>query len=361
MKIFHLITSLKIGGAESALCNFLEYEQNSNYEHHVAYFYGGKNVERLQNLKIPVYKMTGIFFLYDPVSIYRLIKLIKKIKPDVIHAALWSSTIIGRIVGKILGIPVICDIHGNCKHHGKFRNFLDKITLSIPQKCVAVSKTINKSFVETLKISPAKICVIENGINPKEFASKKTSKKNLKFDENDFIVGSIGRFEKIKSYDVLIKAFALFSANKQNVKLCLVGDGTEKIYLEQLARSQQIKDKVVFTGLRTDAHTFYSIFDCFVLSSASEGLSIALLEALSFGLPIVTTHINTTHDVIENGKHGFIVPVNDPKEMAHALEHLYNNNELRQSMNVTNKRLVKEKFHIKRTVSKYHKLYDEIS
>jgi|SaaInlStandDraft_3_1057020.scaffolds.fasta_scaffold05719_2 L-malate glycosyltransferase len=368
MKIFHLITSLKIGGAESALCNFLEYDINPSYKHFVVCFYSGPNVIRLKNLKIPTYHLTGIISSYDPIAIYKLVKLILKLKPDVIHAALWSATIIGRVIGKILNIPVICDIHGDCKHHGIFRNTLDKLTISFPKQFIAVSNSVERSFKNTFKLDQSKITVIENGIDQKKLFAKTLTKKlhrqDFGFSEKDFIIGSVGRLEKIKSYDVLIKAFSNFlqinQKNAAHIHLCLVGNGPEKNQLEKLAKELNISENILFTGFKIDSYKFYQLFDCFALSSQSEGLSIAVLEALCFGLPIVTTHNSNSHDVITNGENGFIIPLNDTKLLASMFDYLYNNPILRLKFSAKNKNLVKSRFHIDTTVAKYHDIYDKL-
>ena len=381
MKILHLITSLKIGGAESALCNFLEYNnptlptslklrrtrklritgKNATYSHYVAFFHSGPNLQRINKLHIPTHQISGVISVYNPIALLRLIKVIKKIKPDIIHAALWSSTIIARIIGKLLGIPVICDIHGDCEHHGTFRNFLDKITLRLCSQFVAVSESTKESFVKTLHANPKNIIVIENGINIESLHKKSFTqpleRKDFGLSESDFVVGSVGRLAEIKRYDVLLKALK----PTKNIKLVLVGDGPERKQLEDLATKLGINDHVLFVGFRTDAYKFYPLFDCFALSSDSEGMSIALLEALSFGIPLISTSKTKKHDVIIHGKNGFLVPVNSPKKLSNAIQMLHFDKSLRYKMGKNNSKLAKNTYHIKNVVNKYHTIYEKHS
>lgn len=376
MKLLHLITSLKIGGAESALVNFLSHAQRYGHEHHVVYFHAGPNVQALQNLGIPTYHITGLVSCYDPVALYRLKKLISTINPDIIHSALWSANILGRLFGRHFGIPIICDLHGDCQAEGKFRNMLDRATVNIPRYIVAVSESVNHAYRKTITPQQSglasRIVTINNGIDAQALRTKALqnplTRHELGLEDTDFVIGSIGRLEPIKSYDILIKAFALMlaksSPEQQAIygvpKLCIVGDGSEMLKIKNLAVHLGIQDKVLLPGFRTDAPRFYPLFNCFALSSQSEGLSIALLEALSFGLPVITTHQGKTHDVIASGIHGFISPPNSPEELALKLEKLWLDKALQNSIKMANQKLVEQSFELKTTVDRYMKLYNEI-
>src|SRR5579859_5390998 len=99
-KVVHLISSLKIGGAESLLYDLIVGLGNQDYEHHVIYFHHGPHVARLEQLGVSTYQVRGIITLYDPIFFWRLARLIKKLKPDVIHSALWAANFAGRIIAR---------------------------------------------------------------------------------------------------------------------------------------------------------------------------------------------------------------------------------------------------------------------
>ncbi len=376
MKILHCITSLKIGGAESALTNFLTYTQQklpTSTKHTVVYLYGGPNVEKIKKLGIPTFQLKGLFHHYDIIAFFRLIQLIKKIKPDVLHTSLWSANIMGRLAGKLLGIPVISDLHGSAVDEGSFRNWFDAFTAPRAQTIVAVSPSVRTAYRQAVipkvigknrrKLVTQKLCVIKNGIDIDQIRTTANNnplkRSDFNWTKNDFVIGAVGRLEPIKSYDVLIRACALLLKNKDCAKfpkLCLVGDGSEMQKLKDLTLQLNVTDSIYFAGSRSDAIKFYPLFDCFALSSRSEGLSIALLEALCFGLPVVSTHQTLEHDVITHQINGFLVPVGDEQALTQALLTLINNPHVADAIRTANLELIKA-FDLAKMASAYHSLY----
>ena len=397
MNILHLITSLKVGGAESALVNYLSKvvgKDGNTYS--VAYFHHGPNAKKIENLGIKTYQISGSISIYDTVFFFRLAKLIKFIKPDVIHSSLWSANIIARLIYKFSKIPVICDLHGNSFDEGRLRNWFDRRTVNYCAEIVAVSDSVKDSYLKNIIGSKnltdacncnnecskmqananSKLVVIKNGIDVQALRDKAfkdpLSRGDLGLSNDDFIVGAVGRLEAIKSYDVLIKAFALLTSfchsesdPGSKTKLCIVGDGSQRIQLEALVKALKIEEHVVFTGFRSDVYKFYPIFDCFALSSQSEGLSIALLEAMAFGLPVISTNLDiSSHDVITPEVNGFLVYPNDIEGYALAINKLFkdhqNGQPLRRDINKRNLELVRTEFCIDGVVDKYQQLYQTV-
>lgn len=376
MNIVHIISSLKIGGAETALFNLLSaHVVEKQNTHSVVYFHDGPNRIKLEQLGIPTYRISGLFSLYDPIAFYQALSLIKKLNPSLIHSSLWMANIFARLIGKMLKIPVICDLHGRATDEGRFRNTLDALTAPLATAQVAVSHSVYKAYREsvTKKVqnqyrdtTEKKITVILNGIDQKicleRAASSPLSRKTFGLSSDDFVIGAVGRLEPIKSYDILIQGFNLFlqkNPHQTKVKLVIVGDGSCRKELQSLALSLGISDKIIFVGGRQDAIKFYPIFDCFVLSSQSEGLSIALLEALCFGLPVITTNKEKRHDILEHGVHGLLIPPSNPQALGDALEILINNQHMQDAMKLCNKQLITT-CGLDHTLREYKKLYNSI-
>jgi glycosyltransferase involved in cell wall biosynthesis len=262
---------------------------------------------------------------------------------------------------------------------------LERITLSIPNYFVAVSPSIKNSFVKQFNLRKKNLSnsvkVIKNGVdvfglrekakkNPLSRKSFRLPRYNCELNDDDFIIGTVGRLHPVKRYDFLIKSFSKFlnrvniknscSTKKRVPKLCFVGDGSERSALEDLVKDLKLQNYVLFLGEQSEVYKYYSLFDCFVLSSQTEGLSIALLEALSFGLPIVTTCENEKHDVITDGVNGIVVPINNENDLPEAFGLLYTNEIMRISMRKKNLVFVEEKFCIKSVVHQYSGLYKSV-
>lgn len=372
MNILHCITGLKVGGAESMLYNYLAFEvkQNSTDIHTVIYFHEGPFVERIKALGITTIQIKGLLCSYDPIFYFKLYALIKKCNPDIIHAALWSANIFTRLIGKQLNIPVICDLHSNVAHHGTLRNTIEKLTSNLPQQFIAVSGSVKTSFDKHItKTQTKKLCVIENGIDTelfiKNLESKEMIRKKLGFNQFDFIIGTVGRCVAIKNQALLIQAFALLIKNfdrecKDTLKLCIIGDGAERSTLERLTRTLNITANVYFLGIQPNVQSMYNLFDVFVLSSKTEGLSIALLEAITAGLPIITTAPTEGHDLLTNHKNGILLPYNaTPQMLAKTLHQLYVNEELCLQLAKETQTLL-PRIALSATVNAYKKIYAQL-
>lgn len=374
MKILHIITSLKMGGAETALFNFLRYtKQHYTTQHYVAYIHDGPFVQKIRDLGITVHCIRGWFVSHDLGTYIKLCKLIKVYKPDLLHTSLWSANFLGRMLARHFALPILSELHGDCRVVSQsWKNKLDSKTITGLQKqrIVAVADGVREAYQETIIgaiISPVKkdhvtqqLVVIKNGIDVAALQGAKDNpllRADFGLSEHDFVIGSVGRLEAIKSYDILLRAFSV--AWQPGMKLCLVGDGAERQNLENLAQDLCISEHVFFMGQRTDGYRFYQLFDCFALSSQTEGLSLALLEALAFGLPVITTNKNQHHEILADGVNGFLVPINDIEAYALSIKKIYASLELLQSMSKENLLLIQQ-FDLGHVVAHYQTLYREL-
>ncbi len=375
MKILYVITSLKMGGAEAALFNFLRYSiKKYDTQHIVAYMHDGPFVQKIRDLGIPAYHVDGWLLSCDLGTYVKLSCLIQSLNPDILHTSLWAANILGRVLAHCFALPLISEIHGDCRYvSASWKNWLDAQTLSGTknQKIIAVADGVYNAYLKTVigaiknsntrKRVSNQLITIKNGIDVTGFRNaaigNPLSRVDIGLQDSDFVIGSVGRLESIKSYDLLLRAFALVKTKE--MKLCLVGDGSERRKLEALADSLQIRDAVIFVGQRTDVYRFYPLFDCFALSSQTEGLSLALLEALAFGLPVITTSQNKQYEVLVDGVNGLLVSVNDLYAYVAAIKKLYENAELCEHMHHANLKLI-ESFDLGLVVDQYQKLYREL-
>ena len=358
--VVHLITSLKMGGAESLLVDFLAHCSRQRYDITVLYFYPGPHVERLQVLGIPTMQIAGNYLLYDPVFFIRLFKAVRQLKPDYIHTWLWSANIAGRIVGKLLGIPVLNSLHNNIDQDGWVRRLFDRSTQWMATDLIAVSDGVARSFLEFYRSPKQGLSVIKNGINAVDVQEKGLAnpikRAELGIAEDAFVIGSVGRFVPLKNYSLLIKAFALIHQQYSHTHLVLVGSGPQEELLRSLVDAYNLRKAVTFI-IGQSAYGYYPLFDCFVLSSFKEGISMALLEAMSFSLPCISTHGTLVHDVIIPDYNGILVPSGNTEALAGAFKTLINTPENRYALGKNAFKTVHSQFCLATMVESYEAIY----
>lgn len=366
MKILHVITGLKIGGAESVLYNILAHIDRSRDTHSVIYFHDGPNAARIRSLGIHATRIQGLFSPYDPVGIARLIWFVYHNKPDLIHSSLWSATILGRLLSFLFRLPLVSDLHCNASSVGVFRNAIDRLTCRFSATCIAVAPSVKESFNSQVFYAAKKappIEVVYNGIDTasheglEHFSCHELYDKKMKDASCDFIFGAVGRLVSIKKFDLLIRAFASFSSDVAQARLYIVGGGLLRDELELLARRLHVHTTVIFTGEVENAAMLYPLFDCFVQPSESEGLSMALLEACSFGLPVIVSGTSGKHDIIEDGVNGFVISPTDSSSLAAAMLKMYQSPSFRMQASKKNRDLAMHRFNIQTMVENYTRIF----
>jgi glycosyltransferase involved in cell wall biosynthesis len=311
IRLVHMTSSLTIGGAETMLVDLIGCLKTKNFQQYVIYFHHGPNVYRIRELGIPVYQVKGFICLYDPIFFFRLFFLLRRLKPDCLHTLLWAANFTGRIIASILRIPVIAALHNNSDQNGRIRILLDRFTISSTTKVIAVSEGVRQSLVQYI---PSKripeIKVIPNGIDAisccKRGLQFRKKREDIGFSAHHFIIGSVGRFVNIKNYPLLIEQISSLRDDYPHIQLLLIGTGPQERYLKQKIKTLDLEGYVRIIN-DTCALAYYPLFDCFVLPSYKEGISMALLEAMSFGLPCVVGSHVPEHSVIKSDKNGLIV------------------------------------------------------
>ncbi len=305
IKVAHVISSLKIGGAETVLYNILAHLNTDKYEHTVVFFHDGAFRKNIEQLGIKTVQIKKGLFSYDPIFLWNFFSTILKLTPDFIHASLWAANLLTRATARILKIKFICVIHTVPEHEGKIRNIIDNFTFFLAPKIVTVSHSIEKAIHKQYFGLKNKTLTITNGIDDKKLIvlSKKTGfiKKDFHYEQN-FVIGNVGRFIEAKNQDLLLHAFAEIVKEFPHTRLIIIGHGPKKQELKNKAELLGIQQYVNFI-IDQPAYRYYTIMDCFVLPSLYEGLPMALLEALAFSIPSIAT----SHDVIENNKSGLVI------------------------------------------------------
>lgn len=356
--IVHVISSLKMGGAENLLLTISRHLKEDDYSQTVIYFHDGPIRQLIEDLGIKTYKVSGYLYKYDLFFIVKLYKLLKQLKPDLILSALWAGNLFAILIGKSLKVKVISILHTKQEHEGGFRIFFNSLILPKANKIIAVAPIVAQSAIEKCKLSPSRITVINNGIDIENLRNKnfecKVTRKDLGLSDNNFIFGSVGRFVAVKNYDSLLEIAANFFIKFPNSRLLLIGSGPEYSNLKLKAKKLNIEDKVIFI-INKPAYKYYCLFDCFVQPSLHEGLSLALLEALSFNIPCIVASDSDRHDVITNNVNGLICKL---AQLEEHLEKVYKNKNYYLPIAKEGSQLIKQKFTAKIMIDKYKDIFN---
>ena len=185
-------------------------------------------------------------------------------------------------------------------------------------------------------------------------------RRRLGIEADRFVVGWFGRMTAVKRTDDLLATLAALRERRVDALLLLVGDGDDRERLEQRAHDLGLARSCLFLGYQEDVAAWYAICDAVVLTSASEGTPVTIIEALAAARPVVATAVGGVPDVVDDGETGFLVPPGDTQAIAERLEVLARDPALRGSMGETGRERVLRRYSVDRLVGDVDALYREL-
>ena len=270
--------------------------------------------------------------LHNPLDIrktFKLIKIIKKYKPDIIHSHLFDSNFHARIAGILCGIQSLI-IHEHNTYHQKdkyygFPIYADKLLARFTYKIIVISDAVKNFTIKQERISKNKFKVIRNCIPVDKFIKqgevsiKHNIREQLGVKQDSFLIINVASLTKQKGHKYLLEAMA--SLKIRNAMLLLVGDGVLQKDLKDQVEKLNLADKVIFLGIRRDIPELLAASDLFVLASVWEGQGLVVLEAMASGLPIVATNVGGVPEVVTE-KEGYLVESKNLWALANAIKEI---------------------------------------
>ncbi len=245
--------------------------------------------------------------------------------------------------------------------------YIEKKAMEMCRKIVVLSKIRMKEISDFYNFPKDKFEVIPPGVDLERFKPRVKDKSllnELKLGKKDKIVLGVCRLSRVKNISMLIKAFA--KINLKHAYLLIVGDGSEKFYLERLTKQLNITNKVKFLGFRKDVERFYSIADLFVLPSIYEGFGLVYLEAMASGVPCIGLRSNypnvivASEEIIRDGQTGYCIDPYSVENLTEKIEEIISNNKLRYQMGQKAREICEKKYLWEKHVGTLVKLTEKI-
>jgi len=310
--------------------------------------------------------------LRDLVATFRLARLIRRERPDILHTHTAKAGTVGRVAALLAGRRrppiVVHTFHGHVLqgYFGPLRSLffrlLERWLARGTTALIAVSPQVRDDLV-ALGVAPAeRFVVVRLGIELGERVAdgrngRVESRRYLGIEGDRFTVGWIGRMTAVKRTDDVLVAFKGLRDKGIDAVLCMVGDGPDRAGLERRAHELGIVRDTLFVGYQEDVAPFYAAFDALVLPSANEGTPVSAIEALAAGRPVVATHVGGVPDVVQEGDDGFLVELGATDDLADRLARLARDPELRERMGRAGREHVLPRYAVARLVDDIDRLY----
>ena len=326
----------------------------------------GVEVERIDELH------REISPLRDAVAIVRLARVIRRVRPHILHTHTAKAGAVGRLAALLTGDArppiVVHTFHGHVLR-GYFDplrtagfRLLERWLATKTTALVAVSPQVRDDLV-SLGVAPReRFVVVRVGIELEQRVAAERdgrgeSRRVLGIGPDRFAVGWIGRMTGVKRTDDVLRAFRRLRDRGVDACLCMIGDGPDRPAVERRAHELGLMRDTLFLGYQEEVAPFYAAFDAMILPSINEGTPVSAIEALAAGRPVVATRVGGVPDVVREGEDGFLVEPGDVDALADRLARLAADPELRERLGAAGRARVIPRYSVERLVDDIDLLY----
>lgn len=291
------------------------------------------------------------------------LRLLHKEQVALIHAHEFSAILCGWIVATLAGVPFVATVHGKNYFWEKQRRRVAYRLVSRHGTMVAVSQDLKRFIREKVGIPEARVEVIYNGVAQAQTITDEDVQKckvELGISGCYPVLGVVGSLYPVKGHRFLLEAMPEILRRWPKAQLLVIGRGELEVPLKEQAEQLAIGANVHFLGMRQDVPRLLSVLDAFVLPSLSEGLSLALLEAMASGKSVVATRVGGNPELIDHGRTGFLVQPEDPNDLAANLLKLLSDPAMMQQFGRQGAERARQHFSMERMADRYRDLYTRL-
>ncbi len=300
MKILHVITSLQTGGAEKLMVDLLPRLRDAGHVVEITVFDGRITpfFEQLHREGITMHRfMQKGGNVYSLVNLWKLRRLVRKGRYDVVHTHNTAPQIFAAIVSLTAKVTLVTTEHttSNRRRGWKWYAPIDRWMYNRYRKVICISQKAEENLRAYIGECRADICTINNGVDVAAYAQAEASDALEAIAPGSRNIMMVAGFRREKDQDTIIRAMKLLP---RIFHLFLVGDGSRRSELEALARNGGVEARVHFLGIRTDVPNLLHAADYIVMSSHFEGLSLSSVEGMSVGKPFLASDVDGLREVV---------------------------------------------------------------
>ncbi|HQV09750.1 MAG TPA: glycosyltransferase family 4 protein [Nitrospira sp.] len=359
--ILYLSTSSGPGGAERVISNLSASLDPARYRAILCLFRPGWIQTHTESRGVRTYVIPtqGMF---DWRWMFRFKRLLKDEHVDLIHAHEFDANVQGTFVAALSGVPLVATVHGKNYFWEKVRRRAAYRWVSRRTTMVAVSENLKQFIVEQVGVESEQVKVVYNGVDvfsPCGTDEVDQCRKELELPTEHRVVGMVGNLYPVKGHQYLIASIPAVLAKCPKTTFIFAGRGQLEAELKDQAHQLGIDGHVRFLGLRQDIPRILAVLDVFVLPSLSEGLSMAILEAMVAGKPVIATDVGGNPELVEDGSTGCLVPPEDSQALADRLVFLLTNSTCASQFGKNGQLRAQGRFSLQTMVQEYQTLYDQ--
>jgi glycosyltransferase involved in cell wall biosynthesis len=351
------------GGAQEHLFGLMSRLDTTRYDASVVALSAGSAVRKLQRHGFDV---TVIDDPDDDAAVRALTAHLARVRPDVTHTHMYRADVVGTRASIALTEAghrrpyVVSTVHSSRVRSAEDRELLRRLTPHMDQ-LIAVSQSIEQKIVDEHRTG-APVKLIYNGVDLERYDHQEpccTLRDEYGMEPGSQIVGVVARLEPEKGHQTLIEAWPHVLREVPDAYLLIVGEGSLRDSLEQLAAANKVAHRVVFTGRRDDVPAVTAALDIAVLPSRREAQGLSILEAMALSRPVVASDVGGIPEMVQDGVTGLLVPHDDPPALARAIVRLLKDHAFADTIARAGHDLVHDRFCIELMVKAIEQIYDD--
>jgi glycosyltransferase involved in cell wall biosynthesis len=360
-KILYIVGQLERGGAEQQLYYLIKHLKPQAQV--VSLCQGGDLADPIRGLGIEVVELQR-HSSWDLSRLRALVRIVQTYRPEIVHIFMdGPSGLYGRLAALLTGHPcVIVGERRNTAIEPRWYRVLKRL-LNNRVAAVVTNSQANFCYLANQRIiNQQRLFCIHNGLELDRFVNKLHCLPDgsaWSGMRNRLVVGTVGSLRSVKAPDVFVRVAARVLVSRPDTAFVHVGDGPMKDEIKALSRELGIQDSLLFLGQRQDVPQLLAGMDVFVLTSSSEGMPNAVMEAMAAGLPCVVTDVGDCKELVHDGETGFVVPVGNEEKLAERILLLLRDKALRRHMGLKGRERI-QAFDVRRMVEQYKELYQQV-